>query len=279
METKNLSCENQFTEIAGNNIAYRVFGTGDHILFFNRFRGVMDTWDPLFLQELAKKHTVVLFDYPGIGDSSGELPLDMDEVAMVGIRLLDYLHVDKFTVAGWSYGGQVAQAALFQNKERVLKAVLIGTNPPGKNEVPFENSFFEKALKPINNLEDEYTLFFEPQSEKSRSAAGASHQRISQYLDRTKIPATEEKFKRYFAGAALLKEDKSNYRRQYETLDIPVLVISGDHDISFAVENWFPLLRHSPSLQHIILNGAGHGPQHQEPVLIANYINLFLELR
>ena len=272
-----LTGKNQFAEIGGDTIAYRIFGQGEHILFYNRFRGIMDTWDPFFMQKLAEKHTIILFDYPGTGDSSGELPPDMDEVARVGITLLDYLGVDKVYVAGWSYGGQVAQAALFQNKERVLKAVLIGTNPPGKNEVPFDKAFLENALKPDNSLEDEYTLFFEPGSEKSRLAARASHDRIAQFLDRTRIPNTQEKFQRYFAGAALLKEDKQNYRGQYQTLTIPVLVISGDHDISFAVENWFPLLRHAPSLQHIILNDAGHAPQHQEPEQIASYINLFLQ--
>lgn len=276
MKNTALTTQNQFAEINGNRIAYRVFGQGDYILVYNRFRGIMDTWDPLFIDKLAEKHTVLIFDYPGIGDSEGELPLDINEVAKVGTGLIDYLGVDKFIIAGWSYGGQVAQAALFQNKDRVLKAVLIGTNPPGNNEVPFDKAFFEKALKPQNDLEDEYVLFFEPTSDKSRTAANASHERISQRLDSSKIPASQDKFQRYFAGSGVLKEDKSDYRGQYKTLNIPVLVVSGDHDISFAVENWFPLLRNAPSMQHIILNDAGHGPQHQQPELIAGYINLFL---
>jgi pimeloyl-ACP methyl ester carboxylesterase len=276
MENNIFSAQNQNVEIGGNKIAYRVFGQGEPILFYNRFRGILDTWDPLFLDNISQKHRVILFDYPGIGDSLGELPMDMNEVAQVGVSLLDHLGIDKFFVAGWSYGGQVAQAAMFQNQDRVLKGVFIGTNPPGQNDVPFDKAFFEKALIPVNSLEDEYTLFFEPASEKSKLAANASHERIAKRLDRSKIPATKEIFQRYFAGAGLLKEDAFGYREQYKTLDIPVLVISGDHDISYAVENWFPLLRNAPTMQHIILNDAGHGPHHQEPELMAGYINLFL---
>jgi pimeloyl-ACP methyl ester carboxylesterase len=272
-----LTAETQFTTINQNKIAYRTFGSGTPLFFINRFRGVMDTWDPLFLDALAEKNTVILFDYPGIGSSEGELPLDILEVAKTVPVLADHLGIEKFNVLGWSYGGLVTQTVIFQNPGRVLKTVLIGTNPPGENAIPIEPVFFEHALKPINDLDDEYYLFFEPNSEKSRQAAEESHNRIAQRLDRDLIPSTQEVFQRYFAGSGVFKEDKLNFRGAYKTLESPVLVISGDHDISFATENWFPLLKNAPTMQHIILNDAGHGPQHQFPGLTAGYINLFLQ--
>lgn len=276
MKTKALTAETQFAPINGNQIAFRVFGEGRHLLFYNRFRGILDTWDPLFLDLLAQQHTIVIFDYPGVGESTGELPTNITEVAAAGIALMDYLQVDQFNIAGWSYGGMAAQAAMFQNQQRVLKAVLIGTNPPGHNEIPLEPVFLERALKPVNDLDDEYVLFFEPLSEKSRLAGQASHQRIAQRLDRNKIPATPERFQRYFEGGGTAKEDKHNFRGQYKILETPVLVISGDHDVSFAVENWFALLRQAPSMQHIIFNATGHAPQHQHAEATVGYMNVFL---
>ncbi|MGD1318515.1 alpha/beta fold hydrolase [Chryseobacterium sp. 2R14A] len=276
MKTTALNVETQFAEINNNKIAYRQFGNGAPLFFVNRFRGIMDTWDPLFLDSLAEKNTVILFDYPGIGSSEGELPLDIVEVASTVPALADHLGIDKFNVLGWSYGGLVAQAVTFQNQDRVLNTVLIGTNPPGENAIPMEQVFFDHALKPINDLEDEYYLFFEPASEKSRQAAQESHDRIGQRLERSLIPSTMEVFQRYIAGSGTMREDKLNFREGYKTLKSPVLVISGDHDISFATENWFPLLKNAPTMQHIILNDAGHGPQHQHPELTAGYINLFL---
>lgn len=277
MKTTALNAETQFAEINNNKIAYRQFGNGTPLFFINRFRGIMDTWDPLFLDSLAEKNTIILFDYPGIGSSEGELPLDIVEVAKTVPALANHLGIDKFNVLGWSYGGLVTQAVTFQNQDRVLKTVLIGTNPPGENAIPIEPVFFEHALKPENDLEDEYYLFFEPASEKSRLAARESHERIGQRLDRSLIPSTPELFQRYIAGSGTMKEDKLNFREAYRTLKSPVLVISGDHDISFATENWFPLLKNAPTMQHIILNDAGHGPQHQHPELTAGYINLFLQ--
>lgn len=268
--------ETVFASINQSEIAYRKFGFGAPILFYNRFRGILDTWDPLFLDSLASKHTIVLFDYPETGDSKGTFSTNLQEVASVGIELMTFLGFEKFDVAGWSYGGLVAQAALFTNKDRILKTVLIGTNPPGENAVPFEKSFFEHALKPENDLDDETVIFFEPTSEVSRVAAEASHERIAKRLDKNKIPATSELFQKYFGGSADIKNDVLDFRGQYKTLTNPVLVISSDHDVSFAVENWFPFLRNAPSMQHIIINDTGHGLQHQHPELIAKYIDLFL---
>lgn len=276
MQTTALTAETQFTDFGDYQLAWRSFGQGPYLLLYNRFRGIMDTWDPLFIDTLATHNTVVLFDYPGIGDSSGNLPTDITLVAESGIRLMNHLQATQFHVAGWSYGGLVAQAALFLYQQRIKKIILIGTNPPGDNEVPFDNSFLEHATKPINDLADEYVLFFEPASEKSRAAGDRSHHRIAQRLNRDKIPATMEKLQRYIGGRTMMKEDESDFRGRYAMLETPVLVISGDHDISFAAENWFPLMRNAPSMQHIIFNDTGHAPQHQEPELTAGYINLFL---
>ncbi|WP_415327317.1 alpha/beta fold hydrolase [Chryseobacterium sp. MMS23-Vi53] len=276
MNSNALTSETRFAAIDEKNVAYRQFGKGNPLFFVNRFRGIMETWDPLFLDKLAENNTIILFDYPGIGSSEGDLPLHVTEVAATVPQLADYLGIEKFNVLGWSYGGLIAQTVMFQNLDRVMKTVLIGTNPPGDNEIPIEQVFFDHALKPVNDLEDEYYLFFEPALESSKRAAEESHKRIGQRLDPSLIPSTMEVFERYFSGTASFKEDALNFREKYKTLETPVLVLSGDHDISFATDNWFPLLQNAPSIQHIILHGSGHGPQHQFPELSAGYINLFL---
>lgn len=268
----------QFVNLLGQKIAFRIYGTGTPILFTNRFRGIMDTWDPLFLEHIAKNNQIILFDYPEIGDSEGSFPLNMKAISSVVIALTEYLQFKKFNVLGWSFGGQLAQYITFYYPEKVLKTIIIGSNPPGENKVPFDPEFFKRALKPFNDLDDETVLFFEPSSEKSRKSAEESHVRIAQFLDNSKIPSTQEIFQKYFIASQGVKEDKENFRDKFQTLKQPVLVIQGDHDISFAVENWFPLLQNAPTLQLIVLPQSGHAPHHQNPVLVANYINTFLAI-
>ena len=71
----------RYVEIDGNQIGYRSIGAGTPLVLLTRFRGTLDTWDPLFLDRLAQAHQVVTVDYPGVGYSAGRLPSDIDQVA------------------------------------------------------------------------------------------------------------------------------------------------------------------------------------------------------
>jgi pimeloyl-ACP methyl ester carboxylesterase len=268
--------ETQYANIDNKQIAYRKIGNGTPIILANRFRGTLDTWDPLFLDLLAEKNTVVTFDYSGIGYSEGELPLNLHEVAAEVVKMADYLNIDKFIVGGWSYGGLVSQYTTFLYPNRVLGTIIIGSNPMGKNETALSPLFLEKALQPTYTPEDIITLFFEPTSDKSAAAGIASLQRIAQRYDESKVPVKIETLQRYFAVTEQLANDTDNFREAYKTLQTPVLAISGDNDISFAVENWFPLLKNAPTLQHIIFQAAGHAPHFQYPELSTDYINTFI---
>lgn len=82
-----LTAATQYANIDNKKIAYRKFGNGTPLNLTNRFRGTLDTWDPLFLDLLAESNTVITFDYPGIGYSEGVLPLDLKEVQCFCLQL------------------------------------------------------------------------------------------------------------------------------------------------------------------------------------------------
>ncbi|MFT3794135.1 alpha/beta fold hydrolase [Flavobacterium sp.] len=272
------AAQTQFAETSGRKIAFRSFGKGNPIVLVNRFRGTMDSWDPLFLDELARHHRIIIFDYTGIGESTGTLPTDIVAVAKDVKDLCDFLQLKKTAVLGWSYGGFVTQAALFQYPDLVTHAILVGTNPPGANPHDLEPIFLERALIPVNNFDDFTVLFFEPKSEVSKAAAKRSYDRIAKRFDVSKVPAKQEIFDLYFQGGATFKTDAYHWRDQLKKTQKPVLAVCGDHDICFPVENWYALARELPSTQLIVFPHSGHGPQHQFPELTAQYITNFLQL-
>jgi len=270
---------NQFVESGGNRIAYRVIGNGPPMILLTRMRGTLDTWDPLFLDELAKSNQVITVDYPGVGYSTGALPTEIGDVADFVAAFADAIDLDRFVLTGWSWGGTVAQTFLVEHPERATHAVLIGTAPPGQALVPIQQAFLNRAFKPLNDLDDEIVLFFEPNSAASRAAAKASRDRIYArpgVVER--IPSTPEKIQAYLGAAATYHEDASGRLEKLKVTRTPILVISGDNDISTSVENWFALNRQIPNAHLIVYPESGHAPQHQYPELAAAQIALFQQM-
>jgi pimeloyl-ACP methyl ester carboxylesterase len=271
-----LTAPNQFVKTSSGKIAYRTIGKGQPLVLCNRFRGTLDTWDPKFISHLAKEFQVILFDYHGIGLSEGTHQTTAEALSTDVKLFLESLKLERVIMGGWSYGGLVAQGFTALYPEMVSQLLAIGSNPPGNNSVPPEQIFFDTALKPVNDFPDELILFFEPASPASVAAAEASHQRIALRTTDQDIPVTPEQFNNYFLGGASFKEDSSRIREKLYLSDVPVLVVMGDHDPSFPVENWFPLVKKAKNMQLLILSGTGHGPQHQYPKLIADYIKKFI---
>lgn len=266
----------RYVEVAGSRIAYRTVGSGPPMLLLNRMRGTLDTWDPLFLDEVARSNRVITVDYPGVGYSGGMLPAEIGEAADFALAFVDALGIDRFALLGWSWGGTVAQTLLVEHPGRATHVVLIGTAPPGPGGVPIQPAFLERAFKPVNDLADEIVLFFEPASEASRAAAQASHDRIyARPGVAERIPSKPEEIGAYLKAAASYREDVSGRRDRLLITRTPILVLSGDNDISTAVENWFALKGRIPTAHLVVYPQAGHAPQHQHPELAAAQIALF----
>ncbi|MCP3139411.1 alpha/beta fold hydrolase [Pyxidicoccus xibeiensis] len=269
----------RFVEVKGRRLAYRDIGEGTPIVLCLRFRGILDSWDPAFLDGLAAHHRVITFDYSGLGQSTGEPSYVRRRLAQDAIDLADALGLERFIIGGWSLGGIAAQVAARLQPERIIKLLLIGTTPPGKVRFGAKPIFFERALKPVNDLDDETVLFFHPASKKSRAAAVTSHNRIAaRTTDVSPAIPIETVLK-------LLKEtqaedifvDDNGYRDFLQTTDIPTLVISGDQEIVFPVENWFDVAPQTKSVHLMVFPQMGHGPQHEAPQLCADLITSFIQ--
>ena len=269
----------RFVESKGRRIAgYRSVGSGQPIVLCNRFRGVLDTWDPAFIDALARHFRVITFDYSGLGRSTGKATFDQHSLANDARDLAQALGLERVIIGGWSLGGGAAQAFALQFPEMTTHAVLIATGPPGANRHPPEPLFYERALRPVNTFDDETVLFFEPRSASSLAAAQRSHDRIAMRTGDLDVPVPPEVY------LPLLKEntsgqvfpDRYGLRDKLKITRTPILVVSGDHDISFPVENWYELSRELPTVQHIVLSQSGHAPQHQLPETVAEYIAAFV---
>lgn len=275
-----LTASNQFAEIGDRTIAYRRLGTGPDMVLCVRFRGTMDAWDPLFLDLLAQSFTVTIFDYRGLGHSTGTASYAKADMAQDVDDLVTALGLEKIIIAGWSLGGFAAQVFAATRPEKVSHVLAIGTMPPGLMVKPFEQLFFETAWLREYGTREEYILFFEPNSARSRALADQSLARIAARKAVQDYPTDPQ----VFIDSIEANTDPDTpfpdpagvYSAFFRTTDIPVLALSGDHDIIFPVENWYALNDLWPTLFIATFPDSGHGPQHQYPALAADIIKSFV---
>lgn len=90
-----LTASNQLIETGDRTLACRTFGTGPNLVRCIRLRGTMDNWDPLFLDRLAENFTVTVFDYSGLGLSTGTPSYAKADVARDVNDLVDALDLGK----------------------------------------------------------------------------------------------------------------------------------------------------------------------------------------
>lgn len=252
-----------FVPVGTDQVGYRDIGKGLPMVLITRMRGTIDTWDPLFLDELAKHNRVISVDYPGVGYSSGKLPAGIGEAADFVVAFADAMKLDKFILMGWSWGGTVAQTVV--------------VDYPGRVPVAIQQAFLDRAFKPVNDLDDETVLFFDPRYKVSREAAKKSRERIYARPGVTeRIPATEAQIKAYLAAATEYHADAQARRDRLIASHIPLLIICGDNDISTAVDNWFALNQKIPNAHLVVYPQSGHAPQHQYAQLAALQVAAFL---
>jgi pimeloyl-ACP methyl ester carboxylesterase len=275
-----IDAPNLEVEIKGRHLAYRSMGTGKPIVLCARFRGNMDSWDPAFLDALvASGFRVITFDYSGIGLSTGDKNFSPVAMAEDARDVMEALDLQGVVISGWSLGGMVAQVCVALHPHRISHAVLIGTVPPGPNVKPAEQLFYDTAVIPNYTLENEITLFFEPRSPASRQAGRRSVERIASRTKARSNPVPLE-----WSAANLGDKPRSPLfpadavLTALKATKIPLLHIGGDHDIIFPVENWYALNQELPTLQLLTYPQAGHGPHHQHPEAVAQYISIFVTM-
>lgn len=113
-------------------IHYEVIGSGDPLLLMHGGTTSSEYWYLAgYVDALADRHTVVMFDFRGHGSS--DRPRDE---TMYGLRhdvsdalaVLDAAGVESATVFGWSWGGTVALALAALHPERVSSVLVIGAS-------------------------------------------------------------------------------------------------------------------------------------------------------
>src|SRR6478609_4849234 len=126
----------QYADVNGIRIAYGVRGSGPPLVLIMGYRLSSLAWPLDFIEALAERFTVVLFDNRGTGISDKPTSgYEISNMARDVAGLLDHLKIARTHVLGYSMGGAIAQEFIRQFPDRVLGLVLCATTCGGPRAV------------------------------------------------------------------------------------------------------------------------------------------------
>jgi len=141
------------------DVAYKMFGKGDPIILHNGASDTMDTWDPALLSRLSSNHTVIVFDYRGIGDTaSGTEPYSVQVLANDTAGLMDALKIQKANILGYSLGTFITQQFAIIHPEKVSSIILIAGSCGGKDGIPKPAEFYKFQADIVNKTLNNATI-------------------------------------------------------------------------------------------------------------------------
>lgn len=246
-------------EAAGTCFAYRRLGpdAGVPVVLLNHWGANLDNFDPPIVEGLAADRPVYALDYRGIGASGGAAPLRVAEMARDTIGTIRALGLTSVDVIGFSLGGFVAQQILLDAPDLVRRAILAGTGPaggPGIERVgPVSWPLIIKGL--ITFRDPKFYLFFTSSAAGKRAAKAFLARLKERARDRDKAVS----LKTFLRQLKAIRAWGQQAPQPLNTIDKPVLVANGDHDIMVPSENSADLARRIPGAQLVLYPDAGHG--------------------
>jgi pimeloyl-ACP methyl ester carboxylesterase len=262
LESDYASEQSEFMELNGLSVHYRDEGQGMPVVLVHGTAASLHTWDD-WTDSLKKDYRVIRMDIPAFGltgpDPKGDYSID----GYVGFlaQFLDQLHIDSMYLAGNSLGGNIAWNFASEHPDKVKKLLLLdAAGYPSDEPDPW---IFGLARTPVLNLIVSYLT--------PRFIIKNNLEQV--YFDDSKI--TDSLVTRYHrmslrAGnrQAFIDRAKTpfvDHTAKLEQLDMPTLILWGDHD------TWIPLedgQKFAWDIEHselLVLENTGHVPMEESP--------------
>jgi pimeloyl-ACP methyl ester carboxylesterase len=266
----------QMVHAAGTTIAWSEVGAGSPLLLLNGTASPMNEWDPSFLAGLAAQHRVIVFDYPGLGDS-GRAPgvWDFDAASDWVHEFLSQVSPGvPVDVLGWSMGGFIAQRLVARHPADVRNLVLAATNPGGSQAV-----LGPQWVQDIDSSSSSDADYLRTNYPASGRAAGARFlNRLSAAVDSGAYPEVDTP--QATLDAMVAAEDpwlaSDTNLRDLSAIAKPTLVMTGRQDLITPAINSARIAARIPGARLVLVPGAGHSFVFQNPVAVTATIKGFL---
>jgi pimeloyl-ACP methyl ester carboxylesterase len=270
-------------DVGAHTIWYEYHGDGSRevVCLLNGLAMHTKAWYG-FLPSLLERRDVLLYDYPGQGQSSKEdIPCSITAFAEYLAAIMDRLEIGKLHAMGISYGGFIAMefARLFQDRLHTLTLSGILAS----RERLFE-LYQEISLRFYRSTEEVFDIYTQYMYEKIFGEGFASTILPEQFQamrrrfydryvhDRHCLIRLTEAQDPFFGS---LEERVAGYRE----VRTPTLVVSGEQDRAIPLWQQEKLLDIFPDSRWELIPGSGHVVYLERPDLFFPLIERFMEAK
>jgi pimeloyl-ACP methyl ester carboxylesterase len=245
------------TEVGGRTIAYRRKGSGPPLVLLHGFIVDSRIWRPQ-LDALAERFTVIAWDAPGAGASDDPPPdFGIADWADALAGFLAALSIERAHVVGLSWGGLLAQE-LYRRSPSSVGSLVLADSYAGWSGSLGERVAEERLAAALRDAEltpDEFSARYLP-GMLSAEAPGAARDAMADLI-RSWHPLGFRLMSRAVASA--------DTRSLLEAIRVPTLLIWGDADARSPLSVGQDFHRRIPGSQLVVLAGAGHVSNLEQP--------------
>ena len=234
--------------IDGVRIWYAEFGAGEPVLFLHGGLVNSNYWGNQ-VPVLAKQYKVIVMDSRGHGRSSRDArPIGYDLMAADVVALLDYLHIRKTALVGWSDGAIIGLDIAIHHPERLTKLFAFAANsdPSAVRDDIGKSPVFSAVV----------------------ARAAGEYETLS---------PTPRGFKAFDAQIEHMWASEPHFTdAQLGGIRVPVWIVDGDHEEAIRRENTLYMADHIPNACLLIQPGVSHFSFLQDPEQFTRDVQHFL---
>ncbi len=262
-------------EFEGRRIYYERHGHGRPFLLLNGIMMSTRSWLP-FIETLSQHNQLLLVDLLDQGQSDKLVGATYTQAVQVKMlfALLNHLNIAKLSLAGISYGGEIALQFAVSHPDYVERLVLLNTAAYTSPQLLDVGRAWNKAAETGDGQAYYYTtipviyspIYYERKLDWMRKR------------EQVLLPIFSNKDFTDAMVRLTISAESHDVRNLLHLIEAPTLVVSSDQDFLTPIADQKYLATHIKNASHVVIQNTGHASMYEQPsvflTLILGFINL-----
>jgi pimeloyl-ACP methyl ester carboxylesterase len=259
----------------GKNVFYTIDGQGSPIIILNGIMMSTKSWQP-FIRSLSAQNRVIRVDFFDQGQTDKLVGMYYDHDIQVDLvkALMDHLLLDKVSIVGISYGGEVALEFAIKYPSNVDRLVLFNTaayTNPWLKDIGRGWIEASKTGNPIQYYLTAIPVIYSPQYYESKLDWMKKREKtlMSVFSNKEFLDAMER---------LTLSSEPFDVRDQLSKITAKTLIVTAENDYLTPIDNQEYLYKHIPGAEWIKIPNAGHASMYEKPLLFTSIVLGFVNV-